>query len=277
MSFQAMAWAVGQKLPTKEKFLLIMLANYADAEGKCWPSYATLAEETGMARSTVAATLKALEDSGMLSVRQRFDAEKGQQSNMYELKVGFKPIQEEGVRITDGGGPPHGPNTIIEPISIQNPSDSGSAAEGKAELKAFWDEAVGMLMALGLAEVTAKSFTGRCLKLARGNTPEIIRAIEAAVENAPSNPIPYIVAIIGGKAKSNAAKKRQEWNDALEQFANSPEVTQGSDHTDHGLLPTIDDQGPQDLFGDGGSSPSQVPPNGAGSTSKPKRGYLSQV
>lgn len=271
-----MAWAVSQKLPTKEKFLLIMLANYADPKGHCWPSYATLCDETGMARSTVASTLKALEDSGMLSIRPRFDAERGQQSNMYELKVGYKALEDEGVRNTDGGGPPHGPNTIIEPINIQNPSDSGKAAQSKAELKVFWDEAVGMLMAMGLAEAQAKSFTGRCLKLAHGNTQEILRAMEAAVEAATRDPIPYIVAIIGGKSNSRA-QKQKEWDDALAQFAATPDDAQGTGHTDHGLLSALNSEGPKDLFGDGGSGFGEVSPASSHSVSKPKRGYLSQV
>ena len=38
MSFQAMAAAIPLRLPTNDKFVLLMLANYADENGKCWPS-----------------------------------------------------------------------------------------------------------------------------------------------------------------------------------------------------------------------------------------------
>ncbi|WP_434456529.1 helix-turn-helix domain-containing protein [Stutzerimonas urumqiensis] len=72
MSFQAMAWATEQKLPTREKFVLIMLANYASNDAwDCHPSLNTLAEDTGMSRDTVMRAIKTLESDGMLRVIRR--------------------------------------------------------------------------------------------------------------------------------------------------------------------------------------------------------------
>ena len=71
MSFQAMAKAVEIKLPTKEKFVLIMLANYADESGKCWPAVQTLANDTGLSTATVKRALKSLIDRGIVSRAQR--------------------------------------------------------------------------------------------------------------------------------------------------------------------------------------------------------------
>lgn len=87
MSFQAMAWAVRQKAPTKAKFLLIILANYADDQNRCWPSIATLCADTGIPRSTVKLYLDRLVKLGLIEKAKR---SKGvlQTSNLYLLKLG---------------------------------------------------------------------------------------------------------------------------------------------------------------------------------------------
>lgn len=72
MSFQAMAWAVDQTLPTREKFVLMILANYASNETwDCYPSLTTLASNTGMSRDTVMRAIKQLESMGALSTIRR--------------------------------------------------------------------------------------------------------------------------------------------------------------------------------------------------------------
>lgn len=72
MSFQAMAWATEQKLATREKFVLIMLANYAgNDQWDCHPSLNTLADVTGMSRDTVMRAIKSLETSGFVKIIRR--------------------------------------------------------------------------------------------------------------------------------------------------------------------------------------------------------------
>lgn len=67
MSFQAMAWAISQEIPrTCEKFLLVMLGNYADQKGYCYPSIDKLALELSQDRKTVIKSLKSLMDIGLL-------------------------------------------------------------------------------------------------------------------------------------------------------------------------------------------------------------------
>jgi hypothetical protein len=89
MSFQAMTWAVKAKLPSREKFLLIMMANYADDTGKCWPSVTTLMNDTGFCRRTVMNSIKTLSDMGALKVQNRtFQGKKI--SNVYRLNTGWE-------------------------------------------------------------------------------------------------------------------------------------------------------------------------------------------
>lgn len=67
MSFKAMAWAIGQDIPrTAEKFLLVMLANYANDEGICYPSLERLATELSQDRKTVIKSIKSLIKNGLL-------------------------------------------------------------------------------------------------------------------------------------------------------------------------------------------------------------------
>jgi DNA-binding transcriptional MocR family regulator len=283
MSYFATTWAWQQTdLAPTQKLVLLALADFHTETFGCFPSIEVLAEKTCLSRRTVIRCIDDLVEKSVINKRTR-RTKTHQSSNFYTfnftaLKPPVEPEAEchHGTQQSVTVTPELEKDNYTNTSNIQNPSDSGKAAQSKAELKVFWDEAVGMLMAMGLAEPQAKSFTGRCLKIAHGNTQEILRAMEAAVQAATRDPIPYVVAILGGKTNSRA-QKQKEWDDALAQFAATPDDAQGSDHTDHGLLSTLNGEGPQDLFGDGISSSLQVPANSAGATGKPKRGYLSQI
>ena len=86
MSFQAMAWAIKQPLQTYDKMVLLMLSNYADSQGKCWPSLAKLADECGMSQSQIRKCVAKLEKLGMVR-RQMQMRSYGQTSNMYYLNL----------------------------------------------------------------------------------------------------------------------------------------------------------------------------------------------
>lgn len=90
MSFQAMAWAVGQRIPTHEKFTLIMLANYADASGLCWPAIETLCRDTGLSRPTVKRALRSLVKLELIAKAKRNQGNL-QSSNYYLLSLSKPP------------------------------------------------------------------------------------------------------------------------------------------------------------------------------------------
>ncbi len=88
MSFQAMAWAIKAELPTREKFVLLMLANYASNEtGDCYPSMATLAKDTAMSRDSVIRALRSLEASGHIRITRR-TSDGVNLPNVYRLEIG---------------------------------------------------------------------------------------------------------------------------------------------------------------------------------------------
>jgi Helix-turn-helix domain len=109
MSFQAMAWAIKQPLPTYEKFVLLALSNYTNQDNQCWPSIDTIASDTGLSRTSVKIALKGLEKRHILSVDKRVE-NRVHSTNIYTILM-------EGVgRNTTGGRSPHDPKPIKEPI-----------------------------------------------------------------------------------------------------------------------------------------------------------------
>jgi DNA-binding MarR family transcriptional regulator len=72
MSIQAVAWALKQRTgsPTL-KVTLLAVANYADEEGKCWPSQERLALDTDLSERSVRDALKRLQEMGYLSREAR--------------------------------------------------------------------------------------------------------------------------------------------------------------------------------------------------------------
>ena len=74
--------------PTK-KFILVILANYADEKGTCYPSYKHLAEMIGLkTQKGVQRAIKEFEHLGLLKIEHRKLENGGYTSNRYHLKLG---------------------------------------------------------------------------------------------------------------------------------------------------------------------------------------------
>ncbi|HWT62514.1 MAG TPA: helix-turn-helix domain-containing protein, partial [Ochrobactrum sp.] len=72
MSFQAMAWAVKQKAGSiSGKAILLMLANYADDKGHCFPGQDKLALECECSTRTIRDWLDKLESVGLITRIER--------------------------------------------------------------------------------------------------------------------------------------------------------------------------------------------------------------
>jgi DNA-binding MarR family transcriptional regulator len=100
MSFQAMAWAVKEPLPPYEKLAILVLANYANADGVCWPSIRRICIDTGMSRAQVCKTLLNLEKKNIIVRKQRLDGPRGKRSTVYALSMkavsfGFDKLEVE--------------------------------------------------------------------------------------------------------------------------------------------------------------------------------------
>src|SRR5207245_1513586 len=69
MSWQATAWAEKQKTGSpSRKALLLVLANYANEDGFCWPSQTTLSKGAEQSVDTVHRNARRLELDGFISI-----------------------------------------------------------------------------------------------------------------------------------------------------------------------------------------------------------------
>lgn len=151
MSFQAMTWAVEQKLPAREKLVLLMLANRTNHDtGLCCPSHERLADECGMSKTTVKEAIRSLAERGLLRVIQRA-AEGVNLPNQYVLNlhgVGRETTEGVGRQPPEGGAPAgYKPGSKTkkkkeERVREKNDSPNGDIAlEVDPDLLADWQKA----------------------------------------------------------------------------------------------------------------------------------------
>ena len=92
MSWQAQGWAIEQKTgSSSNKWVLMVLASFADENNECFPSFKTLTKITELSKSTVIRCLKDLERGGFIDIKERFadyKESKRQTSNLYTLNIG---------------------------------------------------------------------------------------------------------------------------------------------------------------------------------------------
>lgn len=90
---QAMSIKVGNPL---RKLVLIKMADNANDEGECWPSYQHIADHCECSKSAVKAHITALIKMGLLSKENRLGVNngKGNTSNIYQLTLG-SPVSPE--------------------------------------------------------------------------------------------------------------------------------------------------------------------------------------
>ena len=214
MSHIASYWAVKQVgISSMAKLVLMVLADYHNSEsGGCYPSKASLAEKCCCTERTIATATQELQLAGLLTLVSRQDEFGRQRSNQYILNIDFGGEYNSPGRVKE--------TAPLEPVRYNHtdPSDledpvlsifANHEEPPESNNKTFWDEAVGMLMGMGVADVTARTFVGRCLKLTNGDQTEILRVLEAAVANGVRDPIPYLSAALGGKKKKETVMKNR--------------------------------------------------------------------
>ncbi|MFY9292707.1 MAG: helix-turn-helix domain-containing protein [Methylorubrum rhodinum] len=87
MSMTALKWVKRQRVRTTCRVVLVALADRADRAGQCWPSQATLAEETGLAVRTVRLVLAELDAAGVVARTHRGNGHGGRASDLIALSL----------------------------------------------------------------------------------------------------------------------------------------------------------------------------------------------
>jgi len=92
-----MAWAIKQKAGNATgKAVLLMLANYADEDGICFPSQSTLATECECSTRAISNWLKRFEDAGLIARETRYGQLGYRTSDVIRLSI--KSLPERGSR-----------------------------------------------------------------------------------------------------------------------------------------------------------------------------------
>ena len=82
---QAMKAKVGNPL---RKLVLVKLADQANDDGECWPSYQSIADACEMSRRTVITHIDWLEEHGFLQCKHRKSNDGLSRSNVFVLTIG---------------------------------------------------------------------------------------------------------------------------------------------------------------------------------------------
>ncbi len=116
---KAMKTKVGNPL---RKLVLIKLADNANDNGECWPSYQHIADQCEISPRSVMRHVVALREAGLLSKEHR-PGPKGNTSNMYTLTLeGVTESHKGGDRESLGGSDRESPRTShsLEPVKEPN-------------------------------------------------------------------------------------------------------------------------------------------------------------
>lgn len=136
MSVQAITAAIAiQGVSPTEKLLLIALANYADKDGRCFPSQKTLAEDTCLSDRSIRTILTDLVERGLLDRQERRRADGSRATDLITLRLDQPEASSGGAEVVSGGVRKQLPGgaeaasalTTFEPSSNQTDADDTGA------------------------------------------------------------------------------------------------------------------------------------------------------
>lgn len=115
MSFQAMSWATKLKVGNATgKAILLVLANYADENGACFPSQKRLSEECECSVATVARWLKLFEEKTVLDRRKQYGDGGYRRADRLFLNLQLTELPSTGLHNSDAILTTH--SDVAEPV-----------------------------------------------------------------------------------------------------------------------------------------------------------------
>jgi DNA-binding MarR family transcriptional regulator len=105
MSVQAITSALATRgLRATDKLLLLALANYADENGKCWPSHKKLSQDTDLSQRTILTAFKRLEAAGVVTREPQKRDDGSRKSDIIHLFPRGERVAPCGEKSAPGGG-----------------------------------------------------------------------------------------------------------------------------------------------------------------------------
>lgn len=190
-----MAQAIKAKgLTTSEKFLLLMICNYADAEGYCFPKIDTLASDCEMHKRTVIRNIDKLCEKGILKKTNRYKNNM-QTSNLYKVNInnigGGTESQRGGTESPNGVAQSHGGGGTesLKPINEPINEPTGSRLKDFEKLKDHFEKMRGSpLSEVALAEALDKwDYVIKTKKL-KNPADKFIELMDKSIEDMGSPP-----------------------------------------------------------------------------------------
>ena len=124
---KAMKTKVGNPL---RKLVLLKLADNANDQGECWPSYQYIADQCEISKRSAMNHIEALLDAGFLTKTVRKGV-KGNSSNVYLLNLDAKPANNGGANpAPPSAGDSLGSANAAPPSANAAPGGSANAAPG---------------------------------------------------------------------------------------------------------------------------------------------------
>lgn len=181
-----MTWAVKQKVGNATgKAVLLMLANYADEGGECYPSQERLAEECECSTATVQRWLKDFEEWGALEKRKQYGEGGYRRADRIKLRLELPITKLASTELPNSASKltPHKvvAEPVIEPTSLRSVSSSaGDTSEFREALAPILDTAVieSLIQSRRKKRAATNGNTGRLLVLALKRCPDMRVAAE---------------------------------------------------------------------------------------------------
>lgn len=309
MSGFAKIWAWQQKnLTPTERCVLVGLADFHTTNMGCFPSLKTIAENVEVSEDTVIRSIKKLIEKKLIRKINRTRDDGGKTSNLYEFL--FTPIEPPPIpeiagtpsrkirdeqQVIDNKDIPYPADTDETVLSIFEDQEPPEVVVERDESADFWAEAGVVFEGWRIPDKKARPLIGKLLKHFGGDYKKTLALIEETVDNAPDEPIPWLMAAISGKKKTRREDKRKQVEEAFAMLEREDAKRRAEWRekygTDYGILPDDAGKGGEadsgllrheppiqssDVLPDGGKSTEQAQFRRVAEIVRPRAGHFVQ-
>ena len=155
LTSEAMLLKVGNPV---RKLVLLKLADQANDNGECWPSYKTIAEAAECSRRSAVTHIDWLEKHGFLWIEERRLDGNRNMTNVYHLTLGKGKLENGGGSENPAPKPVNNNQSMNHINTTPDKADVEKPAKAKKTSVKWEQEALIALMARGVDEQLAKDY-----------------------------------------------------------------------------------------------------------------------